>query len=560
VRNITPVIPTRAVPVYTYAHMKQLVGLIALAVVGCGGGNAEDTKTTTGAGSGAAKSGAAGDVSFEVPGIEIKGVMFEPEALGRPGMPLVDSKQKTTIEKQRTVFANTKDPVQKEAQAAILATLLYRKSKDTTGEEQTKLLTEARQALRDAAAVSGDKADEVTLRLLGSYELILEDYAAAEKAWGQLVTLSPKDKDVLTNRAWWAYSMLKESKNIEALAVVKDQPLSDKTPELAYVTAWAKWRTGDNAGAWQAIVITAKGWGTTANKDVIDRDVLLFAGRAGGSLNETVATLSPIYGKTKENQYEMLAKLGLQAYQFAGRWQEGVQAIDKAIEIEGDKVPVNDKPVLRYTEADYTVRLDDPVAAVKFAKQALEALPACGTKCSDKDKENVVESVYIMGRLFHILYATAHDDRYFEPATDLYNMAVPLITMNDTVRTEAVKDQANLAATFKGMKAGYGTHDAAAIGALLKRHNQEVQACYEQALSANPKLTGALTVNLEADNTGAIKGVSTDPKGGLQDLAMVAGCTAERAKHWTLPKRANGGGAPSTTRIKISYALSAAKK
>jgi tetratricopeptide (TPR) repeat protein len=326
------------------------------------------------------------------------------------------------------------------------------------------------------------------------------------------------------------------------------------------VTAWAKWRTGDNAGTWQAIVTTAKGWGTTANKDVVDRDVLLFAGRAGGSLNETIATLSPIYGKTKENQYEMLAKLGLQSYQFAGRWQEGVQAIDKAIEIEGDKVPVNDKPVLRYTQADYTVRLDDPAAAAKFAKLAIEALPGCGAKCSDKDKENVVESVYIMGRLFHILYATAHDDRYFEPATNLYNMAVPLITMNDHVREEAAKDQANLAATFKGMKAGYGTHDAAAIGALLKRHNQEVQACYEQALSANPKLTGALTVNLEADNTGAIKGVSTDPKGGLQDLAMVAGCTAERAKHWTLPKRANGTGAPSTTRIKIGYALSAAKK
>ena len=544
---------------YTYAHMKQLVGLIALAMVGCGGAAAEETKTT-GAGSAAAKSGAAGDVSFEVPGIEVKGLVFEPEALGRPGMPLVDSKQKTTIEKQRTVFANTKDPVQKEAQAAILATMLYRKSKDASGEEQTKLLTEARQALRDAAAVSGDKADEVTLRLLGSYELILEDYAAAEKAWGQLVASAPKDKDVLTNRAWWAYSLLKESKNAEALAAIKDQALSDKTPELAYVTAWAKWRTNDNNGAWQAIVTAARGWGTTANKDVVDRDVLLFAGRAGGSLNDTVSTLSPIYGKTKENQYEMLAKLGLQAYQFAGRWQEGVQSIDKAIEVEGDKVPANDKPVLRYTQADYTVRLDDPVAATKFAKLAIEALPACGTKCSDKDKENVVESVYIMGRLFHILYATAHDDRYFEPATDLYNMSVPLITMNDAVRTEALKDQANLAATFKGMKAGYGTHDAAAVGALLKRHNQEVQACYEQALSANPKLTGTLTVNLEADNTGAIKGVSTDPKGGLQDLAMVASCTAERAKHWSLPKRANGTGSASTTRIKIGYTLSAAKK
>jgi hypothetical protein len=139
-------------------------------------------------------------------------------------------------------------------------------------------------------------------------------------------------------------------------------------------------------------------------------------------------------------------------------------------------------------------------------------------------------------------------------------MSVPLITMNEPVRIEATKDQANLAATFKGMKAGYGTHDAPAVGALLKRHNQEVQACYEQALSANPKLTGTLTVNLEADNTGAIKGVSTDPKGGLQDLAMVASCTAERAKHWTLPKRANGTGAPSKTRIKLGYTLSAAKK
>ncbi|MEO8841325.1 MAG: AgmX/PglI C-terminal domain-containing protein [Kofleriaceae bacterium] len=539
--------------------MKQLVGLIALAVMGCGGGNAEETKPTIGTGS-AVKPGAAGDVSFEVPGIEIKGLVFEPEALGRPGMPLVDSKQKTTIERQRTVFTKTKDPVQKEAQAAILATLLYRKSKDAPAEEQTKLLTEARQALRDAAAVSGDKTDEVTLRLLGSYELILEDYAAAEKAWGQLVASAPKDKEALSNRAWWAYSLLKEFKNREALDAVKDQPLTDKTPELAYVTAWAKWRTGDNTGAWQAIVTTAKGWGTTANKEVVDRDVLMLAGRAGGSLNETVATLSPIYGKTKDNQYEMLAKLGLQAYQFAGRWQEGVQAIDKAIEVEGDKVPVNDKPVLRYTQADYTVRLDDPATATKFAKLAIDALPACGAKCSDKDKENVVESVYIMGRLFHILYATAHDDRYFEPATDLYNMSIPLITMNDSVRTEATKDQANLAATFKGMKAGYGTHDAAAIGALLKRHNQEVQACYEQALSANPKLTGTLKVNLEADNTGAIKGVSTDPKGGLQDLAMVASCTAERAKHWTLPKRANGTGTPSITRIKLGYALSAAKK
>ncbi|HET9992924.1 MAG TPA: AgmX/PglI C-terminal domain-containing protein, partial [Kofleriaceae bacterium] len=470
----------------------------------------------------------------------------------------------TTIEKQRALVEKTKDPVQQEAQAAILATMLYRKSKDAAPADKEQLLKDARQVLRNVAQSSGEKTDEITLRLLGTYELLIEqnaqspDFTGAEKAWGQLVASAPKDKDALYNRAWWAYSLLKGGKNKEALDAVKDQALTDKQSELAYVTAWAKWRAADNAGAWQAIVTAAKGWGTNANKEIVDRDVLLFAGRAGGSLTDVMTTLTPIYGKTKDAQYELLAKLGLQSYQFAGRWKDGIAAIEKALETEGDKVPANDKPVLRYTQADYTVRLDDPATAAKLAKQALDALPACGTKCSDKDKENVVESVYVMGRLFHILYATAHDDRYYEPAHELYAAAVPLITMNDTVRTEAAKDQANLEGTFKVMKAGAGTHDAAAVGALLKRHNQEVQACYEQALSANPKLSGALSLTIEADQTGAIKGVSTDPKAGLQDMAMVAGCTAERAKKWTLPKRANGTGTPSTTRIKLGYALSAA--
>lgn len=531
--------------------------MIALAAA-CGGGATEGPKTPTGAGSGA-KPGAAGDVTFEVPGIEIKGVLFEPEALGRPGMPLIDAKRTLTLDKQRQVFKDTKDPVTKEAQGAILATMLYRKSKDAKGDEQQALLKEARDTLRDAAQISGDKVDEITLRLLGSYELILEDYPAAEKAWGTLVASAPKDKDALFNRAWWAYSLLKNYKNAEALAAVKDQPLSEKQPELAYVTAWAKWRTNDNAGAWTAIVFAAKGWGTSANKDIVDRDVLLFAGRAGGSFTDVVATLMPLYGKTKEAQYEMLAKLGLQSYQYAGRWQDGVTAIDKAIEVEGDKVPVNDLPVLRYTQGDYTVRLDNPTIAAKFATAAITALPACGTKCKDQDKENIVESVYIMGRLFHILYATAHDDRYYEPAHDLYASAVPLITMNDKLRADAQKDQANLDGTFKVMKAGAGTHDPAALGALLKRHNQEIQACYEQALSANPKLAGTLVVNVESDQTGAIKGVSTEPRGGLQELAMVSTCVTDRAKRWSLPKRANGTGAPSSTRISLDYVLSAAK-
>ena len=127
--------------------------------------------------------------------------------------------------------------------------------------------------------------------------------------------------------------------------------------------------------------------------------------------------------------------------------------------------------------------------------------------------------------------------------------------MDGTKRAEAQKNLATLEATLKNTKAGTGTHDKGAIGALINRHNQEVQACYEAALAANPKLGGSLTVNLEADQTGGVKGVSTEPKAGLADLAAVAGCVAEHAKGWKLPKRGMAG----NTRIKVGYQLSPRK-
>ena len=80
-----------------------------------------------------------GDVSFEIQPQDIKGMIFEPEALVSPGMPLVAAKKKTTLEKQRQTFEKTKDPVQKEAHAAILATMLYQNSKTAKGDEQRKL-------------------------------------------------------------------------------------------------------------------------------------------------------------------------------------------------------------------------------------------------------------------------------------------------------------------------------------------------------------------------------------------------------------------------------------
>ena len=489
--------------------------------------------------------------------MELKGLTFEPEALGRPGMPLAESKKKTTLDKQRQAYdkaSKGKDAVMRQAQAAILATMLYQDAKKAQGDEQTKMYNDARQVLRESIEAAGDKADETDLRMLGSYELLLDDYAGAEKAWSGLVAKAPKDKDVITNKAWWAYSLLKQYKNADALNVVKDEQATEKTPEFAYVTAWAKFRTGDDKGAWDALVLASKGGKDVLTREPLTRDLLLFAGRTGASVDTALKDLTPFWGKTQ--QYELLARLGLESYQFAGRWADGVAALNKAIDVVGAaKVPPNDLPVIRFEQADYTVRLDDPVTAATFAKQAVDALPACGAKCSPKDMATIVYSVYLTGQLFHVLYATAHDDRYYQPAHDIYAATVSKLT-DDKQRADAQKNADQLEKSFKTMKAGVGTHAKDAIGALLGRHAQEIQACYERGLAANPKLSGTLVLNLESDQNGGISGASTDPKAGAEGMSMVAQCAMDHARSWKLPKRAQAG----TTRIKLSYSLSAAPK
>jgi len=502
-----------------------------------------------------------GDVAFELPvspATEIKGVLYEPGAIERPGMPLVDPKRptkvdKTAIEKQRAQVQSNKDPIAKQAQAAILATMLYRESKAEKTKEKA-LLTDARQVLRDVAQAVGDKqVDEITLRLLGSYEILLEDYPAAEKAWAGLIERDPKSKELAYNRAWLAYAQLKQFKNADALATVGSDKPDDKQPELAYFTAWAKLRTGDAAGAWQAITTAARGWADTGKHEDIERDVLFIAGRANVSPDQAAPVITSVLGKTKQQQYELLAKLGLTGYALAGRWSSGIAALDKAVALAGDTVPPNDRPVIRYSQADFTVRLDTPAAGAAFARQALEALKTCDNKCTAKDNADTIQGVYLMGRLFHILYATANDQRYYEPAHQLYDLTIP--KLDAATQVQAQGDLKKLETTLRNTKVGTGTHDKSAIGALLPRHNLEVQACYEQALMSNRKLGGTIAINLESDQTGAIKGVSTEPKAGAADLSAVAGCVAERAKDWKLPTR----GMPGKTRVKISYSLLAPK-
>lgn len=562
--------------------MKRLsVLLVTLVTLGaCAGTQPEEATPPTTPGpvtSAPVKRVTSGDVSFEVDRQDIKGVVYEPDpGFGRPGMPLVEAKRKTTEDKQRNLIQSTKDPVAKQAQAAIYATMLYGDAKKDKAKERDKL-TEARNTLKEVADAVGDKAiDEITLRLLGSYDLLLaplddsrkarrDDYEAAEKAWQALLAVvekDPKAKDVGDIRTGLAYTQLRLFKNADALATVSAARPEDNQPELAYDTAWAKLRTGDGAGAWQAISAAAQAF-TDVNRDDLERDVLWFAGRADIPLDQVAATIG-VLAKARaavakqpqleqRTQYELLAKLGLVSYALAGRWADAVAALDKAIAVGGDILPPNDLPVIRYSQADFTVRLDAPDVAAKFAKQAVEAYKPCAEKCTAKDKADTIKGVYLLGQLFHVLYATANDSRYYQPAHELYDLTIPQLDAAQQAEAQKNNLVKKLETTLKNTKVGTGTHDKGALSALLPRHNLEVQACYEVALGTNPELAGNVVVNLEADNTGAIKGVATEPKAGAADLSAVAGCIANRVKQWKLPRRGMAG----TTRIKLTFGLAA---
>lgn len=545
--------------------MKSLSFVLLTTLAACAGKQAEPASPDAAASTPAAtaKKPASGDVAFELRATEIKASLHEPDALDRPGMPLVDPKRKTTLDKQRIAVASAKDPVEKQAQAAVLATMLYRDSR-TAKDKEKDLQAEARKVLRDVAQQVGDKAiDDLTLRLLGSYELLLEDYAAAEKAWAALIAADPKSKELAINRAWLGYSLLKQNKNAEALAAVGGEKLDDKQPELAYVIAWAKFRANDAAGAWAALGTAAKGWGTNAKRDVLEQNVFLFAGRLGIAIDQALPLLQQLakdkaaQAKTKPEPllYDLVARVGVSGYSGGGRWADGIAAIEKAIELGGANVPPNERVVLRYTQGDFAVRLDDPEQAAKFAKLTVEATdPKNCIKCTDKERADAITGTYFNGRLFHIVFATANDKRYYQPAHDIYALTSPLLT-DAGLKAQSPQDMAKLEATLKGAKPNTGTHDKGTVEALIARHTPELQACYETVLGVNPKVAGTVAISIESDATGAIKGVTTEPKAGAADLSAVAGCFAERAKAWKLPQRGMAG----STRFKAAYSLSLKK-
>ncbi len=524
-----------------------LVALFA-SLTACGAPQAPQ-QPLPGAGTGPATqpTGAPGDLTAELPKVELKGGTYKPEALGLPLMPFSEPKKKTTLEKARVELTKAKEQEEREARAQILATLLFRASRAEPADKAKALLEEARNGLRTALTGATQTPDINTLRMLGAYEYLVGDYAGSADAYGKLVAAYPQDKEIDNFRTWWAYCLLLTGKNAEAAAAVKGVTPSLKVPELAYVTAWARWRTGDNAGAWQAMRAAAIGWPDKTKATALERDLILFAARTGVAVPEAKLVATSFVGKEQAWQYSIVYRLG-QFLTGSGRFPDAVAAMDQAISAGGTQVAPQDPPKVRYQQAELTLRYDDPVSGARYGKQSLDALKACGANCADRTE--VISAVQQIATFFHSIFGTSFDQRYYAPARELYEA---VLAAADDAKKPAVQQLiGQLEETKKRVRPGAGVHDKELVAALLGRHSQEILACYENALvTSAATFTGDLSLVLEFDAQGSATGVTSTPAAGEADVAAVAKCASERAKLWRLPAR----GKPGVTRITLSYGL-----
>jgi tetratricopeptide (TPR) repeat protein len=526
----------------------NLLSTSIITLVACGGSTGKPGATTPGSATADSSISGGADLVIEVNANPLVGLRFVPEALNRPGMPLVESKKKQPVDKQRIAIDKEKDPENREVLAQVLATTLYQTAKaEKEPAKQTPLFDDARAVLKQAVEKNGGKAvDPVTLQMLGVFALIKGDFAGAEQAYEALVTLNPKAKDISVSKTWWAHALLAQNKNAAAAAVVKDIATFDDA-ELAYVAAWARYRTGDGAGSMKAITAAVKGWKNSESRKSVDNDFLRIAGRSNVPFEDTVAATASIGNK---DDYPLMFQLS-QSYSFGGRYKDAIAAIEKAIAAGGAKTPKNDIPKLRWLQTEASLRLDEPEQSAKFGKQTLDALTACGDACTAEDKKDLLAAVRQVGQRFHSVYATSQDARYYQPARDLYAAVASAGDGSD----ELAKLAKQIDTTKATAKPGNGTHDKDVVASIVGLHAQEVQACYEAQLAGSPAIGGGIILTMEVDDKGAVTGASSNPAAGGADMAAVAGCIIDRARSWRLPSR----GKPGVTRINAKFELSAKK-
>jgi len=521
--------------------------VLALTLPACGPGTKSDG---TGPSGGEQAHGTDIDITFEA--VTLTGLYFQPEGLDRPSMLL--ARKKTTLDKQRAALKKAK-PDAKADEAVILATMLYEAAqRDGDDKRRTTLLEEARTALREAEPTADPKAKAIVEHNLACLSYEIGDQTGAADALRKAIEASPTDALTAERRAYLAYYLVRANQNAEAAAAIKGLAPSKDAPEQAYAIAWASWRGGDLETARAAILAAARGWRAKAYLPALRRDVLLLAGRTGMSVDDTVA-LAGAYAdlakddpKLKSHDAAVLATLLSmhQSFLAAGRLADAIALVDRIVKLPG--LNPADLSRLRLEQANGARRLGRAADMVAFAKQGIEQLRSCA-KCDGKETEAAHKLLFGWARLANTYYATSQDERWYDAARELYALYLSMPGGADaaTVQNENVTLEANHARA----KPGAGVHDKNAFLYILDGYSAQIIACYEDVLQREPKLGGALKLQLEVSDKGEVAGASSDPKAGQAGLASVGTCAIARARTWAFPMRTQ----PGVTRLTVAYVL-----
>lgn len=536
--------------------MTRLVTLVSLVVLaGCPGPKPEDTGPGGGTGGGTGADAKDDELTYDP--LTLTGTYFNPEGLDRPNMLLAAAPKKTTLDKQRAAYKKAK-PETKADEALVLATMLYQASqKETDDAKRLPPLEEARKALADSEAVAeAGKAKATVLHNLACLSYELGDTAAAADALARAIEAAPDDAGAAERRGYLAYYRVRNGQNAEAAAAVKGMTPGKDQPEVAYAIAWAAWRTGDLPTARAGILAATQGWRSKGYLPALKRDVLVFSARSGMSADEAQALATAFaehikdqpHLKNKDNAVLETLVFMHQSFKFSGRIAESITLVDRIFALQQELAKA-DVHKLRLEQADAAKKLGRSTELVGYAKQAAEALAACGKECGAKDHEEAGKLLFGLARFSNYLYTTSQDARWYQAAKAIYELylGVPGITDATAVKAEA----ATLETAYTKAKKNAGTHDKNAIQLVLDGYASQVLGCYDHELQQDARLGGTVALQLEVSDKGVVTGAASEPGAGQDGVAAVAGCAIEAARGWVFPARTRAG----VTRISIAYAL-----
>ncbi len=475
------------------------------------------------------------DQSFTLKDIEVRGVAFEPQALGLPVMTQVTGRGKPAIDKLRRRVAR-KNPEADDVHQ--LATALWAEAAAAGSSDParaTQRREEARSLLRKLKASLGARADVVTLEMLAAAELWLGDYGAAATAYDELVRRFPQHAGARAFQTWLALARLRVHKVADAAEQVKSWPLESLDDMGAYVTAWVSFLAGDGDKARTAIAHALAAWRDASTRPIVERDLLLILARSGADAATAGKMLAEVSGNDTQKRYVLMFKLS-EAFEKDGRYDDAARALDIVVdEVVKGQMPPDDLVGFRFRQADYAFRQNEPERAADRAIIAHQALRACGERCPASTVQAVTERILKLAQFSHTVYAKSQDPRHYQAALKLYRyyLDLPGRADGETVRGYL----RSLEETRSSADPNGGKHDGEVMLNVALARREALASCYELALMREPALEGSIKLSIEVDHTGKVAGAASDPAAGAEGLARVAGCAIDRSRGWTFPSR-----------------------